>query len=135
MRITEQIDAMEIMGVNSANYLILPKVASSTIFSPFLMLLSFVLGLIGGAGIISFTGIITIAQYTDGLQFAFKAWYIYYSMVKMAVFCFIITSICSYYGYYAKGGSLGVGRSSTKAIVVSSTLILIFDLLITKLFL
>lgn len=135
MRITEQIDAMEIMGVNSANYLILPKVVSSTIFSPFIMLLSFVLGLIGGAGIILFTGIITIAQYIDGLQFAFKAWYIYYSMVKMAVFCFIITSICSYYGYYAKGGSLGVGRSSTKAIVVSSTLILIFDLLITKLFL
>src|SRR5574344_205167 len=135
MRITEQIDAMEIMGVNSAHYLILPKVVSSTIFSPFIMLLSFVLGLIGGAGIILFTGIITIAQYIDGLQFAFKAWYIYYSMVKMAVFCFIITSICSYYGYYAKGGSLGVGRSSTNAIVVSSTLILIFDLLITKLFL
>lgn len=135
MRISEQIDAMEIMGVNSANYLILPKVISSTTLSPFLMLLSFMLGLAGGALIILFTGIITMAQYTDGLQFTFKAYYVYYSMTKMAVFALIITSVSSFFGYNATGGSLGVGRSSTKAIVISSGLILVFNLLITKLML
>ena len=133
MRITEQIDAIEVMGVNSANYLILPKICSATLFSPGLMLLSFILGLLGGGIVVALTGIITLAQYTDGLQFAFNEWYIFYSMIKMAVFCFIITSIASYYGYNAKGGALGVGRSSTQAIVVSSTLILIFDLILTKL--
>ena len=99
------------------------------------MLMSFMLGLLGGGIIIALTGIITLAQYTEGLQFAFHQWYIFYSMIKMAIFCFIITSLCAYYGYYAKGGSLGVGRSSTKAIVVSSVLILIFDLILTKLML
>ena len=133
MRISEQIDAMEVMGVNSANYLIMPKVCSATIFSPGLMLMSFILGLLGGGIVVAMTGVITLAQYSDGLQFAFNSWYIYYSMIKMSVFCFIITSISSYYGYYAKGGSLGVGRSSTQAIVISSTLILVFDLVLTKL--
>ena len=129
MRITEQIDAMDMMGVNSANYLILPKIAASVTLSPFLMLISFFLGLIGGAGII------TYSQYIDGLQFAFKVFYIYYSMIKMAVFGFLITSVAAFFGYYATGGSLGVGRSSTKAIVVSSVLILIFDLVLTELIL
>lgn len=135
MRITEQIDAMEIMGVNSANYLILPKIVSATVFSPFVMLFSFFVGVLGGGMIIFFTEIITLAQYVEGLRFAFHQWYIFYSMIKMAVFCFIITSLSSYYGYCARGGSLGVGRSSTQAIVVSSSLILVFDLLLTKLLL
>ena len=135
MRITEQIDAMEIMGVNSANYLILPKIASSVILSPFVMLSSFAIGLLGGAAIIAATGAVTMAQYVDGLQFAFKIHYIYYSITKMAVFTFIITSLASYFGYNAKGGSLGVGRSSTMAIVASSVLILVFDLALTKLLL
>ncbi len=135
MRITEQIDAMEIMGVNSANYLILPKITSATTLSPFLMLESFMVGLLGGALIVIFTGMVTLSQYVDGIQFAFKPFYIYYSMTKTAVFCFIITSISSFYGYHASGGSLGVGRSSTKAIVVSSGLILIFNLIITKIML
>lgn len=135
MRITEQIDAMDMMGVNSANYLILPKIAASVTLSPFLMLISFFLGLIGGVAIVIFTGIITYSQYIDGLQFAFKVFYIYYSMIKMAVFGFLITSVAAFFGYYATGGSLGVGRSSTKAIVVSSVLILIFDLVLTELIL
>ncbi|MCI1778742.1 MAG: ABC transporter permease [Bacteroidales bacterium] len=135
MRITEQIDAMDIMGVNSANYLILPKITASTVLSPLLMLTSLIIGLIGGALIIILTGVINLSQYVDGLQYSFKAYYIFYSMTKMAVFCFLITSISSYYGYYAKGGSLGVGRSSTKAIVVSSGLILVFNLILTKLML
>lgn len=135
MRITEQIDAMDIMGINSANYLILPKIVSSVTLSPFLMLASFMVGLLGGALIIMFTGVVTLSQYSDGLQFAFKPYYIYYSMTKMSVFAFIITSVSSFYGYYADGGSLGVGRSSTKAIVASSGLILIFNLILTKIIL
>lgn len=135
MRITEQIDAMDIMGVNSANYLILPKIVSATTLSPLLMLLSFMLGLIGGAAIVIFTGIINYSQYIDGLQFAFKPFYIYYSMTKMAIFGFIITSVSAFFGYYATGGSLGVGRSSTKAIVISSGLILVFNLVLTKIML
>jgi ABC-type transport system involved in resistance to organic solvents, permease component len=135
MRITEQIDAMDIMGVNSANYLILPKVVSATTLSPLLMLLSFMLGLLGGAIIVITTGVVTMSQYADGLRYSFKIYYVFYSMTKMAVFAFLITSVSSYYGYYAKGGSLGVGRSSTKAIVISSGLILVFNLLITKIML
>ncbi len=135
MRISEQIDAMEMMGINSASYLILPKIASATIFNPLLMLMSFILGLVGGAMIIMFTGIITMNQYTEGLQYAFQFYYIVYSMVKMAVFSFIITSISAFYGYYSSGGALGVGRSGTKAIVVSSVTILIANLVITQLML
>ncbi len=135
MRISEQIDAMEMMGINSANYLILPKIACSVIFNPLLMLMSFMLGLLGGAGIIIFTGVINMGQYTEGLQYAFNSYYIYYSMIKMSAFSFVITSVSSFYGYYATDGSLGVGRSSTKAIVVSSISILVVNLVITQLML
>lgn len=135
MRITEQIDAMDIMGVNSANYLILPKIIAAVTLSPFLMLMSFFIGLLGGAVIVYTTGLILPSQYVEGLQFAFKINYIYYSLSKMAVFGYLITSISSFYGYYATGGSLGVGRSSTKAIVISSGLILVFNLVLTKLML
>lgn len=114
MRISEQIDAMDMMGVNSANYLILPKIAASTVFNPLLMLFSFMLGLVGGAMIILFTGIVTMSQYVDGLHYAFRSYYIFYSMIKMSVFSFVITSISSFYGYNASGGALGVGSSSTK---------------------
>ena len=135
MRITEQIDAMEMMGINSANFLILPKIAAATVFNPLLMLLSFILGLLGGAIIIMMTGVINISQFVDGIQFSFRQYYIFYSMIKMAAFSFVITSVASFYGYYASGGSLGVGRSSTKAIVVSSVMILVVNLVITKLML
>jgi phospholipid/cholesterol/gamma-HCH transport system permease protein len=135
MRITEQIDAMEIMGVNSANYLIFPKIVSAVTLTPILMLMSFMVGLAGGALIISLTGLINMSDYITGLQFAFNPYYIFYSMTKISVFGFLITSIASFYGYYAKGGSLGVGRSSTKAIVISSGLILVFNLVLTKIML
>ncbi len=135
MRITEQIDAMEIMGVNSANYLILPKIIAATVFTPFLMLLSFTVGLIGGWLIVSATGVITVAQYVDGLQMEFNSFYITYSMIKMAVFGFIITSVSAFFGYYAFGGSLDVGRSSTRAIVTCCVAILISNLLLTQLLL
>ncbi|MDR3236581.1 MAG: ABC transporter permease [Prevotellaceae bacterium] len=135
MRITEQIDAMEIMGVNSANYLIFPKIIAATVFNPFLMLLSFIVGLFGGWLMVAFTGIITTSQYIDGLQMDLQPHYITYSMVKMAVFSFIITSVSSFFGYFAYGGSLNVGRSSTRAIVACCVIILIFNLILTKLLL
>jgi phospholipid/cholesterol/gamma-HCH transport system permease protein len=135
MRITEQIDAMEIMGVNSANYLILPKIVAATVFNPFLMLLSFIVGLFGGWLIVSLTGIITVSQYFDGLQLEFKPHYIIYSMVKMAAFSFVITSVSSFFGYHAYGGSLDVGRSSTRAIVACCVIILITNLVLTQLLL
>jgi len=135
MRITEQIDAMEMMGINSANYLILPKIAASTVFNPLLMVMSFILGLLGGAIIVMITGIVTLSQYQEGLQYSFQSYYIFYSMVKMSAFSFVITSVSSFYGYNASGGSLGVGRSSTNAIVVSSVSILVVNLIITQLML
>ncbi|MBP9018928.1 MAG: ABC transporter permease [Bacteroidales bacterium] len=135
MRITEQIDAMEMMGINSANYLILPKLVATTLLNPLLMLMSFMLGLVGGGIIVIFTGVVTFSDYTTGLQFAFRGYYIFYSMIKMALFSFIITSVSAFYGYYASGGSLGVGKSSTKAIVVSSVSILIANLVVTQLML
>lgn len=135
MRITEQIDAMEMMGVNSASYLVLPKILSTTILNPLLTLMSFIVGIIGGYLLVSITGIIMVKDYVSGLRFAFTEYYILYTTVKTSVFSFIISSISSYYGYYASGGSLGVGRSSTKAIVVASALILISNLMLTKIML
>lgn len=135
MRITEQIDAMEMMGVNSANYLILPKVVAATLLNPFLMLMSFFLGLVGGWFIVYTTGIIQVSDYLAGLQYWFLGHYVTYSIIKTAVFSFIITTVASFYGYNAKGGSLGVGQSSTQAIVASSALILIFNLILTQLLL
>ena len=135
MRITEQIDAMEMMGVNSAGFLVLPKVISSTILSPLLMLLSLALGLVGGWIVVAATNIIPPPSYITGIKAFYNGYYIFYSCFKMSLFCFMISSIAAFQGYYAKGGSLGVGRSSTRAIVVTSILILLADLIVTQLML
>lgn len=135
MRITEQIDAMEIMGVNSANYLILPKIAAFMTMMPLLVIISITVGLIGGLGVGVFTDVITIQDYIVGIQYAFNPYYVWYGIIKSLVFAFIITSFSSYYGYYAYGGALDVGRASTSAVVNSNILILFADLLLTKLLL
>lgn len=135
MRITEQIDAMEMMGVNSANFLVMPKILATTLFNPLLTLMSFIMGLLGGYLLIELTGMIKVSDYLTGLRFAFNGYYITYCLVKTAVFSFIISSVSAYYGYWAEGGSLGVGRSATKAIVVASALILIFNLILTRIML
>lgn len=135
MRITEQIDAMEIMGVNSANYLILPKIAAFMTMMPLLVIISITVGLIGGLGVGVFTDVITIQDYLVGIQYAFNPYYVWYGIIKSLVFAFIITSFSSYYGYYAYGGALDVGRASTSAVVNSNILILFADLLLTKLLL
>ena len=135
MRITEQIDAMEMMGVNSAGFLVLPKVVASTILSPLLMLFSLALGLVGGWVVVSATHIIPPPSYITGIKAFDNGFYVFYSCFKMSLFCFMISSIAAFLGYYAKGGSLGVGRSSTKTIVVTSILILMADLIVTQLML
>ena len=128
MRITEQIDALEIMGVNSASYLILPKIVAAVVFFPFLTILSIAIGIMGGWAIAYLTGIMIPADYIDGLLMDFKP----YSLIKTAVFAYIITSISAFYGYYAKGNSLEVGAASTRAVVASSVVIMIFNLILTQ---
>ena len=135
MRISGQIDAMDMMGVNSAGFLVLPKVMSATFLSPLLMLLSLALGLLGGWAVVEMTDIIPPAKYVTGIKYAYNGFYLFYSGFKMALFCFLISSISAYNGYHATGGSLGVGTSSTKSIVVTSILILLFDLIVTQLML
>ena len=135
MRITEQIDAMDMMGVNSACFLVLPKIVATTLLSPLLMMLSFVLGLVGGYTVVELTGIIPTAKFVEGIKFCYNGFYIFYSCFKMSLFCFLISSISAFNGYYAKGGSLGVRSSSTQAIIITSILILMSDLIVTQLML
>ena len=135
MRITEQIDALEIMGVNSAAYLILPKIIATVLFFPLLALFSMMVGTMGGYLIAIFTGVVLPADYVDGLHYYFIPFYITYSLIKMAVFAFLITSISAFFGYYAAGNSLEVGRASTRAVVTSSIAIMIFNLILTQLML
>ncbi|MBO8445378.1 MAG: ABC transporter permease [Bacteroidetes bacterium] len=135
MRISGQIDAMDMMGVNSAGFLVLPKVMSATLLSPLLMMFSFTLGIFGGWCVVEMTEIIPAAKYIAGLKYSYNGFYVFYSGFKMSLFCFLISSISAYNGYYAEGGSLGVGASSTRSIVVTSILILLFDLIVTQLML
>ncbi len=135
MRITEQIDALEIMGVNSASYLILPKIISSVLFFPFLTILSTIIGVGGGYVVARFTDVMNVDEYLIGIRYSFNTFYITYALVKAAVFAFLITSVSGFYGFYAQGNSLEVGRASTKAVVSSSIAILVFNLILTKLLL
>jgi phospholipid/cholesterol/gamma-HCH transport system permease protein len=135
MRITEQIDALEIMGVNSANYLILPKILAFVVIMPFLVIFSMFVGLVGGYFVGIFSNIITVSDFIYGIQYAFIPYYVFYSIVKSLFFAFIISSVSSYYGYYAYGGALDVGKASTNAVVNSSVIILLFNIMITQIML
>lgn len=135
MRITEQIDALEIMGINSAGYLIFPKIAAAIIIFPVLIAISMFLGIAGGYVMGVSSGACTAYEYVYGIQAFFEPWKLYYSFTKVLVFAYIITSVSSYYGYYTSGGALEVGKSSTNAVVYSSILILLFSLILTNLFL
>lgn len=135
MRVTEQIDALEIMGVNSACYLILPKIAALVIFIPLLVILSMFTGILGGYLIAVFTSMLSVDTYTYGLKTMFVEYYVFYSIQKSLVFAFIIASVASFYGYTVKGGAIEVGKASTNAVVISSIVILLFDVILTKLLL
>jgi phospholipid/cholesterol/gamma-HCH transport system permease protein len=135
MRITEQIDALEMMGVNSASYLILPKIIAAMIFNPFLTIISMVIGIFGGWLAAIITGAVSSADYIYGIQYWFEPFYITYALVKTVVYAFIITSVSAFYGYFVTGGALEVGRASTKGVVYSCILILMFDVILTQLML
>lgn len=135
MRVTEQIDALKIMGINPANYLILPKITASMIINPFLIIFSIGTSLLGGYIACAVSGIVTLSDYITGLRYEFEPFTITYAIIKTVVFAFIITSVSGFYGYKTQGGALDVGDSSTKAVVYSSMLIILFDLILTQLLL
>lgn len=135
MRVTEQIDAMEIMGVNSANFLILPKIVGLMIFIPVLVIFSMFTGILGGYFASLITPSLPTSAFEYGLQYGFNSFYVGYSVLKSVVYAFIIASVASYFGYYAKGGALDVGKASTNAVVMSSIMILLADVILTQLML
>jgi len=135
MRVTEQIDALELMGVNSASYLILPKIVATLVFNPLLTLISIIVGIVGGWIAGTASGVITSQYFIYGIQYAFIPYYVTYAIIKTLFFAFIITSISAYQGYYVEGGSLEVGRASTKAVVYSSVTLLLFNVILTQLLL
>jgi len=135
MRISEQIDALEIMGINSAGYLILPKIVAAMFINPFLIVISMFLGVLGGYLMGVASGACSSYEYIFGIQSFFVPFNIYYSLTKTVVFAFIITSVAAYQGYYTTGGALEVGKASTRSVVYNSILILIANLVITQLML
>lgn len=135
MRVTEQIDALEIMGINSSGYLVLPKLVAAVSILPFVVILSMFMGIFGGWIAGDLTGVVPSNDYLAGIQNGFLPFNVTFAMVKTVVFSYIITTVSAYHGYYTQGGSLEVGQSSTKAVVYSNILILIFDYILTMLFL
>lgn len=135
MRITEQIDALEIMGVNSLTFLVLPKIIAAIIFFPILIIFSMTLGILGGWISLLLADLSNTETYVLGIRYFFKVGDVVYALTKTVVFGFLIVSISSFYGYYSKGGSLDVGRSSTQAIVSSSVAILVANFLLTQMIL
>lgn len=131
MRVTEQIDALDIMGVNSANFLVLPKIIAFVSFIPILVILSMCTGIFGGYLVAYITNIVSVSTYLYGVQTMFIEWYVWYGIIKSLFFAFIISSIASFCGYYVKGGALEVGKASTNAVVTSSIFILLFDVILT----
>lgn len=135
MRVTEQIDALEIMGINSSGYLVLPKIIAAIIICPVVVIVSMIIGITGGWIAGDLSGVVPSADYLKGLQNQFLPFNVTFAMIKTVVFAFIITSVPAYHGYYTNGGALEVGQSSTKGVVNSSILILIFDYILTQLIL
>lgn len=132
MRVTQQIDALEIMGVNSANYLILPKILGLMTMIPFLVVFSVTAGILGAYATAFLGHIGTTTELTLGMQYDFHQWFFFMGMIKAVFFGFIIASVSSYYGYNVKGGAVEVGKASTNAVVSSSILILFSDTFLTQ---
>jgi phospholipid/cholesterol/gamma-HCH transport system permease protein len=135
MRVTEQIDALEVMGINSINHLVLPKVLATVFFYPFLIVLAMFLGIFGGwvAGFTS--SMFSEIDYMQGLQLDFNPFLVQYALIKTLIFAFLIATIPSYHGYYVKGGSIAVGKASTQAVVWTIILIVITNYFLTQLLL
>ena len=133
MRVTQQIDALEIMGVNSACYLILPKIMGMLTIMPFLVIFSSATGILGAYGTAYIGHVLPPDDLTLGLQHSFNPWFVYMSLIKSEFFAFIISSVPAYCGYTVEGGSVNVGKASTDAVVTSSVLILFSDVFLTQL--
>lgn len=127
MRVSEQIDALEIMGINTKTYLIMPKIAAALLTIPLLVVLAMVLGIYGGRFAGSASGILSTETYDQGLLLNFMPYNVTFALIKAYTFAFIISSVSAYFGYYVKGGSLEIGRSSTTSVVVSCVMILLAD--------
>jgi len=135
MRVTEQIDALEIMGVNSLSYLVLPKIIAAVLFFPVLIIFSMVLSIFGGWISLLLSNLCSTETYLLGIRTDFKVFNIIYALTKTVVFGFLIASIASFYGYYVKGGAVNVGKASTQAVVISSICILIANFILTQMIL
>jgi len=135
MRVTEQIDALEVMGINSLNYLVFPKVLATVFFYPFLIILAMFLGILGGwvAGYTS--GMFSVVDYLQGVQLEFDPFLVRYAIIKTLVFAFLIATVPSYHGYYVKGGSIAVGKASTQSVVWTIILIVIANYFLTQMLL
>ena len=135
MRVTEQIDALEVMGINSLNHLVLPKVLATVFFYPFLIVLAMFLGIFGG-WVAGFTStMFSEIDYMQGLQLDFNPFLVQYALIKTLIFAFLIATVPSYHGYYVKGGSIAVGKASTQAVVWTIILIVITNYFLTQLLL
>ena len=132
MRVTEQIEALDIMGVNSINYLVLPKIAAMLSFMPVLIMTSMLMAIFGGWIAAITSGTCTSAEYIYGLRMPFDTFYITYAMIKSEVFAFVVATLPAFFGYYIKGGALEVGRASTNAVVWSSIVIIILNYVLTQ---
>lgn len=135
MKVTEQIDALEVMGINSASFLILPKIVAFFLMLPVLIIFSMSLGIVGGYLVAYITDIVSVDTFLFGVKSFFRPFEIYYALIKSVFFSFLITSISGYFGYRVSGGALEVGRASTKAVVQSSIMIILFNLLLTQILL
>jgi phospholipid/cholesterol/gamma-HCH transport system permease protein len=133
MRVTQQIDALEIMGINSAGYLILPKIAALMTIIPILVIFSIAAGIIGAYCTCWFGNVLNAEDLEYGLQYSFQPWFIWCSFIKSVFFAYVIASVSAYFGYTVEGGSIAVGKASTDSVVMSSVLILLSDLVITQL--
>jgi phospholipid/cholesterol/gamma-HCH transport system permease protein len=127
MRITEQIDALEVMGINAASYLVLPKIIASLMMYPLLVIISGICALIGGYLVGTLTEILTPTEYVYGIRYSFNAFFISFALIKSFVFAFLIASISSFKGYFTQGGALEVGIASTQAVTASIIAILLAD--------
>lgn len=135
MRVTEQIDALEVMGINSASYLVLPKIVASVIVIPVLIIFSIFFALFGGYLTVVITQCVSTYNFMDGLTMFFRVYDLVYALTKTFVFAFVMSSVASFYGYRIKGGALELGKASTQGIVVSSFIILLLNLVITQIML
>ncbi len=135
MRITEQIDALEVMGINSASYLVLPKIIAALLVFPMLVVLSGFLSIYGGYLAGTLTGVITPQEYIYGIRSDFIPFNVPFALIKSVVFAFLIASISAFEGYYTEGGALEVGQSSTKAVTKSCISVLLADYLLAQLLL